>query len=110
MAIEMGTAEAARLEESGEHWTLIFVREFNQPPAVVWTALTDPAELDQWAPFRAATDLGRPGDTTLTMVDGDERLDLPAYVKRPTHPACSSIRGAGICCAGNWNPRVGARG
>jgi uncharacterized protein YndB with AHSA1/START domain len=53
---------------------------------VVWTALTDPAELDQWAPFTAATDLGRPGGTTLTLVDGSDRTDLPATVLRAEPP------------------------
>jgi uncharacterized protein YndB with AHSA1/START domain len=67
-------------------WTLIFIRELRQAPAVVWAALTDPAELDQWAPFAAAGNLGRPGDTTLTMVDGPERTDLPATVLKAEPP------------------------
>ncbi|WP_250035312.1 SRPBCC domain-containing protein [Paractinoplanes maris] len=81
MSLELGAAGGARLEGDGEPWTLVFIRELRQAPAVVWRALTDPAELDQWAPFRAARDLGRTGATTLTMVDGDEALDLPAVVR-----------------------------
>jgi uncharacterized protein YndB with AHSA1/START domain len=81
MTLDVGTARDAHLEGSGEPWTLVFIRELRQPPAVVWAALTDPAELDQWAPFRAARDLGEPGATTLTMVDGDETLDLPAVIR-----------------------------
>ena len=71
---------------AGDRWTLIFIRELRQPPESVWTALTDPAELDQWAPFAAATDLAKPGDTTLTMIDGDERVELPATVLRADPP------------------------
>jgi uncharacterized protein YndB with AHSA1/START domain len=53
----------------------------------VWAALTDPAELDQWAPFAASRDLGAPGAATLTMVDGDQREDLPAVVRRVEAPS-----------------------
>jgi uncharacterized protein YndB with AHSA1/START domain len=81
-----GPVGDARLEPAGEHWTLVFIRELRQPPDRVWSALTDPGELDQWAPFAAASDLGKPGDTTLTMVDGDERVDLPATVLRAEPP------------------------
>jgi uncharacterized protein YndB with AHSA1/START domain len=77
----------AELDKSGQQWTLIFVRELTQPPERVWTALTDPAELDQWAPFTAETPLTEPGSTTLTMVDGDDRTDLPATVHRADRPA-----------------------
>jgi uncharacterized protein YndB with AHSA1/START domain/catechol 2,3-dioxygenase-like lactoylglutathione lyase family enzyme len=62
-------------------WTLIFIRELPQAPAAVWQALTDPAELDQWAPFTADRDLSTPGAAGLTMVDGDTRVPLPAEVR-----------------------------
>ena len=81
MSFDVGAAGGARLTGDGEPWTLVFVRELRQPPTVVWEALTDPAELDQWAPFSAARDLNQPGETTLTMVDGDERVDLPGEVR-----------------------------
>jgi len=68
-------------------WTLVFIRELRQPPDRVWTALTDPAELDKWSPFTARDALTSPGDTTLTMVDGDERTDLPATVHRADKPS-----------------------
>jgi uncharacterized protein YndB with AHSA1/START domain len=67
-------------------WTLIFVREFRQAPDAVWAALTDPAELDQWAPFTAARDLGSPGPTVLTLVDGPDKTDMPASVVRVSAP------------------------
>jgi uncharacterized protein YndB with AHSA1/START domain len=70
----------AKLSTDDGRWTLIFIRQLDQPPAAVWTALTEPAEIDQWAPFAATAPLTTPGRTTLTMVDGDERTDLPAVV------------------------------
>jgi uncharacterized protein YndB with AHSA1/START domain len=70
-----------------DHWTLIFVRELRQAPAVVWTALTDPAELDQWAPFTAAKDLGSPAETVLTLIDGPDQTDIPASVLKAEPPS-----------------------
>ena len=55
----------------------------NRPPRV-WTALTDPAEVDRWAPF--AGDLSGTGETVLTMVDGDTREEMPATVLRSEPP------------------------
>lgn len=85
-AFEPGPLADVALAPAGERWTLIFIRELRQPPESVWSALTDPAELDRWAPFAAASDLGKTGDTTLTMVDGAERVDLPATVLRAERP------------------------
>src|ERR1700754_233036 len=93
-----------------DHWTLVFVRELRHSPDVVWQALTDPAELDQWAPFRAAADLAKPGDTTLTMIDGDTMMDMPATCWSPTRPRCWNTRGATTGCAGPWNPPAAAPG
>ena len=73
-------------EVTVDGWTLIFIREFTQAPESVWTALTDPTELNQWAPFDPKANLGTPGETTLTMVDGDNRVDLPATVRTATRP------------------------
>jgi uncharacterized protein YndB with AHSA1/START domain len=86
MAFEPGPPAEVTLTPAGDRWTLVFIRELRQPPEAVWTALTDPAEIDRWAPFAAAGDLSKPGDTTLTMVDGDDRTDIPATVRRAERP------------------------
>ena len=54
-----------------DRWTLVFVRDLRHPPERVWAALTEPAQLGEWAPFLADRDLGTLGDAVLTMVDGD---------------------------------------
>jgi uncharacterized protein YndB with AHSA1/START domain len=72
---------------SRDDWTLIFVRQLRQAPAVVWTALTQPDELDQWAPFTAARPLDSPGETVLTLVDGPDRTEIAATVVRAEAPA-----------------------
>lgn len=75
----------ATVVPDGDRWTLIFIRSLRQPPPVVWTALTDPAEVDRWAPFTG--DLSGTGETVLTMVDGDDRTEMPATVLRSEPPA-----------------------
>jgi uncharacterized protein YndB with AHSA1/START domain len=58
-----------RGQNGEEKWTLILVRELRHPPEKVWTALTDPAHLREWAPFEADGSLGTVGATVkLTTV------------------------------------------
>jgi uncharacterized protein YndB with AHSA1/START domain len=70
----------------GDTWTLIFIRELKHPPALVWRALTDPAEIDQWMPFAAGRDLGSTGPVTLTMIDRDTRVPQPSEVLQAAAP------------------------
>lgn len=72
--------------EPGDRWTLVLVRELRHPPAAVWTALTEPEHLAAWAPFETARSIAEPGPVTLTMVDGDERVDLDGVVTRSEPP------------------------
>ena len=60
---------AARVQKDGENWTLVLVRDLRHSPARVWQALTDPAQLREWAPFDADKSLGTVGTTVqLTTV------------------------------------------
>ncbi|MET0556557.1 MAG: SRPBCC family protein [Vicinamibacteria bacterium] len=70
----------------GDRWTLVFVRDLPHPPAQVFRALTDPAELRAWAPFDADRDLGTPGAATFTMAGGDGTERSPATVRRAEPP------------------------
>ncbi|HEY0529631.1 MAG TPA: SRPBCC family protein [Gemmatimonadaceae bacterium] len=63
-----GPASGAKIKKDGDNWTLVLVRELNHPPAKVWKALTDPAELRQWAPFDSDRNLGSVGTAKLTTV------------------------------------------
>lgn len=67
-------------ENDGAAWTLVFHREFRQPRKAVWSALTDPGQLDQWAPWAADRHLDETGPVTLTMIDGETRQDMPCTV------------------------------
>src|SRR5256885_3031616 len=58
-----------RGQNGEEKWTLILVRELRHSPEKVWQALTDPAQLREWAPFEADGNLSTAGTTVkLTTV------------------------------------------
>ena len=66
---EPGAASGAQVRKDGEKWTLVLVRELRHSPEKVWQALTDPAELREWAPFDSDGSLGTAGRTVkLTTV------------------------------------------
>jgi len=65
-----GPANIARaIKRDGDKWTLILVRELRHSPEKVWQALTDPAQLREWAPFVVDGNIGTVGATVnLTWV------------------------------------------
>jgi uncharacterized protein YndB with AHSA1/START domain len=65
---EPGSASGAQVRKEGDTWTLILVRELRHSPEKVWQALTDPAQLREWAPFVADGNLGNLGMVKLTWV------------------------------------------
>ncbi len=59
----------AEVRKDGDAWTLVLVRQLRHSPDKVWQAITDPAQLREWAPFDADASLGRTGGTVkLTTV------------------------------------------
>ena len=78
-----GAAAGASLKKEGETWTLVLVRELKHPPAKVWTALTDPQHLREWAPFDSDRNLGTAGATAmLTTVGAPKPHVTETRVKR----------------------------
>ena len=76
-------AYGAQVRREGELWTLVLVRELKHPPERVWPALTDPAQLSQWAPFDADQNLGTAGLTvTLTTPGAPSAMASQTVVKR----------------------------
>jgi uncharacterized protein YndB with AHSA1/START domain len=63
-----GPAFGAEARKEGEKWTLVLVRDLRHKPAMVWEALTDPAQLAQWAPFDADRNLSTSGAVKLSTV------------------------------------------
>ncbi len=55
-------AHGAQIKKvDGPKWELVVVRELRHSPEKVWQALTDPAQLREWAPFEADTSLATVG-------------------------------------------------
>ena len=70
-----GPASAAQVRKEGEKWTLILVRELRHSPEKVWQALTDPAQLREWAPFDTDGSLGTVGTVKLTWIGAPTPLE-----------------------------------
>ncbi|HKU41340.1 MAG TPA: SRPBCC family protein [Polyangiales bacterium] len=75
-----------RVEPDGARWALVFVRELAHPPDKVWRALTDPAQLREWAPFDADRDLSSAGSAQLAMAGAPEPELSAAEVRRAERP------------------------
>jgi uncharacterized protein YndB with AHSA1/START domain len=63
-----GPATSAKVEKTADAWTLVLVRDLKHPPEAVWEALTDPAQLVEWAPFDADRNLAGVGPVKLSTV------------------------------------------
>jgi uncharacterized protein YndB with AHSA1/START domain len=82
-----GPARGAQVRKDGEKWTLILVREMRHSPERVWQALTDPAQLREWAPFDADGSLGTAGSSVkLTTVGAPAPRVTEAIVRRADAP------------------------
>jgi uncharacterized protein YndB with AHSA1/START domain len=81
-----GAASGAEVRRDGERWTLVLVRDLAHPPARVWTALTDPEHLREWAPFDSDRNLGTVGTATLSTVRAPAPNVTETHVKRADAP------------------------
>lgn len=81
-----GAANGAKVEKNGDHWKLVFVRELRHPPTLVWEALTDPAQLAQWAPFDADRNMGTEGTVTLSTANVPQPQVSESQVTRAEAP------------------------
>src|SRR3954471_19772184 len=81
-----GAAFGAEVRKDGDTWTLVLVRELRHSPATVWTALTDPEHLREWAPFDADRDLGRVGAARLSTVGAPTPMVSDTQVTRADAP------------------------
>jgi uncharacterized protein YndB with AHSA1/START domain len=71
-----GPATGAQVRKEGAKWTLILVRQMRHSPEKVWQALTDPAQVREWAPFVTDGSLDTAGSTVkLTWLGAPGPLD-----------------------------------
>ena len=92
---EPGPATGATIQKSGDTWTLVLVRDLRHPPAKVWRALTDPAELAAWAPFDADRSLAATGTAKLTVVGAPKPQVFESTIKRAEAPKLLEYTWAG---------------
>ncbi|MFA6958339.1 MAG: SRPBCC family protein [Thermoanaerobaculia bacterium] len=90
-----GPAGGAEVRKEGETWTLILVRELHHPPSKVWEALTDPAQLSEWAPFDADRNLAAVGPVKLSTVGAPTPQVSESTVKRAESPRLLEYSWAG---------------
>ena len=84
---EPGPADIAHVEKDGDKWTLVLVKQLRHAPDTVWNALTDPAQLREWAPFDADGNLGKAGvSVNLTTVGAPGPHVTEARVIRADRP------------------------
>jgi uncharacterized protein YndB with AHSA1/START domain len=81
-----GPASGAHVEKDGEKWTLVVVRDLRHPPALVWEALTDPAQLAEWAPFDPDRNLASVGPAKFTLAKTPKPTFFESSVKRAEPP------------------------
>ena len=81
-----GHAAGADVLKDGDKWTLTLVRDLRHPPTMVWQALTDPAQLTEWAPFDANRNLAAVGPVKLSTVGAPTPQVSETTVKRSEAP------------------------
>ena len=81
-----GATAGAEVRKAGDAWTLVLVRELHHPPSKVWQALTDPAQLREWAPFDADRNLDTTGPAKLSTVAAPTPQVSETRVKRAEAP------------------------
>lgn len=81
-----GPAAGAEVKKGSEEWTLVLVRELRHAPAMVWDALTDPAQLSEWAPFDSDRSLATAGPVKLSTFGTPTPHVVETAVKRAEAP------------------------
>lgn len=88
-----GPATGAEIRKNGDAWTLVLARELRHSPEKVWEALTDPAQLHEWAPFDADGSLGSAGATVrLTTVGAPTPVVSETTISRAERPRLLEYR------------------
>jgi uncharacterized protein YndB with AHSA1/START domain len=81
-----GSAFGAKVQKEADTWTLVLVRTLRHPPEQVWDALTDPAQLHEWAPFDVDRNLGIAGPVKISTVGAPTEYTLETTVRRAEAP------------------------
>jgi uncharacterized protein YndB with AHSA1/START domain len=103
-----GPAAGAQVRKDGDKWTLVLVRQLRHSPERVWQAITEPAELREWAPFDADGSLAAAGTTVkLTTVGAPSPLVSETRVTRADAPRLLEYNWGGQDIRGELEPSGG---
>ncbi len=82
-----GPATAEMHKQEGDQWKLVLTRELRHSPEKVWKALTDPAQLREWAPFDADGSLATTGASVkLTTIGAPAQYVSETKITRAEAP------------------------
>ena len=105
---EPGPASGAEVRKDGEQRALVLVRDLRHSPERVWQALTDPAQLREWAPFDADRSLGEVGrPVKLTTVCAPTPQVSETTVTRADPPRVLEYKWGGFDMRWNLEPSGG---
>ena len=102
-----GPAAGAEVRKDGDQWTLVLVRDLRHAPAKVWQALTDPAQLAEWAPFDTDRSLAAIGPVKLTTIGAPQEHITENTVKRADAPKLLEYSWSGSDLRWELEPRAG---
>lgn len=103
-----GPAGGAEVRKDGETWTLVLVRHLRHPRERVWDALTNPAQLREWAPFDTDTNLGAAGTrAVLTTVGAPSPHVTETTVTRADAPVVLEYKWGGFDMRWQLEPAEG---
>jgi len=101
-------AKIAQVQKDGDNWTLVLVKELRHSPDKVWQALTDPAQLREWAPFDADGTMAATGNVVkLTTVGAPQPHVIETKVKRAEAPKLLEYNWGGGDVRWELEPRGG---
>ncbi len=67
---------SGEVQKHGDQWTMILTRQLRHSPDKVWAALTDPAQLREWAPFDVDGGLDKTGNVNLTWMGSPQAMEI----------------------------------
>jgi uncharacterized protein YndB with AHSA1/START domain len=76
----------ADVKKDGDKWTLVLVRNLRHSPDHVWRALTDPAQLREWAPFDADRNLTTGATVKMTTIGAPSPHAVETTITRAEAP------------------------
>jgi uncharacterized protein YndB with AHSA1/START domain len=102
-----GPAAGAKIEKGKDQWTLVLVRDLRHAPPKVWQALTDPAQLKEWAPFDSDGLLTTGATVKLTTVGAPSPHVVETKIKRADAPKLLEFNWGGGDMRWELEPREG---